>query len=186
MKAWHFLREDMRLGYGDHRKVKVSEAITVDCDPVLCEAGLHGSVKPLDALNYSPGPIVCIVEINGTIFEGADKICGTSRKCIAMADATNTLHVFACWCAKRALRTADHTDERAWDAISTKLRWLKGEATDNELAAASAAASAAAWAAASAAARDAAWDAQNNFLEWQLNRLFDTPRGRRTDASKET
>jgi hypothetical protein len=50
MKAWHFLREDKRLGYGDGRLVRVGH--TLRCDPdriALCEYGFHGSVKALDA-----------------------------------------------------------------------------------------------------------------------------------------
>ena len=67
------------------------------------------------------------------------------------------LHEFACRCAERALTNAKVTDERSWTAIKVKRLWLKGEATDAELAAAWAAAGAAAWDAARAAAWDAAW-----------------------------
>jgi hypothetical protein len=88
------------------------------------------------------------------------------------------LHEWACRCAERALKRerekGREPDARCWAAIETKRAWLKGEATDEQLAAARdaastavrdaardaarAAASAAAWAAARDAAR-AAWDA---------------------------
>ena len=55
------------------------------------------------------------------------------------------LHEFACRCAERALTSAKATDERSWTAIKVKRLWLKGEATDAELAAARAAAGGAAW-----------------------------------------
>lgn len=65
------------------------------------------------------------------------------------------LHNLACDCAERALvLQRDRGDEpvpRSWNAIETKRRWLRGEATDDELASA--------WAAARAAAWDAAWGA---------------------------
>jgi len=92
------------------------------------------------------------------------------------------LHEFACRCAEHALSRIDSPDQRSIDAISTKRKWLKGEATDEELSEAWAAAEAvaraeraarwvvprnaartvadaAAWAAVGAVARDTAWAA---------------------------
>src|SRR5690606_18447546 len=81
------------------------------------------------------------------------------------------LHEFACQCAERALALVDTPDPRSVAAIATKRAWLRGEATDDELAtaqdaalaaaqdAAEVAAEAAARAAAWAAAQDAAWAA---------------------------
>lgn len=59
------------------------------------------------------------------------------------------LHEFACRCAENALKMVDNPDPRSVEAITVKRRWLRGEATDEDLAAATAAA----WAAATAAAR---------------------------------
>ena len=75
------------------------------------------------------------------------------------------LHEFACRCAERALKKAKVTDERSWNAIKVKRAWLKGEATDEELAAARAAA-AAAWAAGAAGA--AAWAAWAAGAAWAV------------------
>lgn len=79
------------------------------------------------------------------------------------------LHEIACRCAEDALSRIDNPDPRSIHAIAVKRRWIAGEATDAELAAAEAAAwaaaRAAAWAAARAAgaaaraAEDAAWAA---------------------------
>ena len=88
---------------------------------------------------------------------GKDKSVASERTVIWMADATNTLHEFACLCAEDALRTAKVEDVRCWQAIETKRKWLRGEATDDELTAA--------WDAAWAAARAAARAAQNIELE---------------------
>ncbi len=65
------------------------------------------------------------------------------------------LHEFACRCAEEALKLVKDPDPRSVAAIEAKRKWLKGEITDEELAAARDAA----WAAARAAARAAAWDA---------------------------
>lgn len=100
---------------------------------------------------------------------------------------TPILHEFACRCAEDALSRIDNPDPRSIHAIAVKRRWIAGEATDEELAAAEAdawaaartaraaraawAAAWAAWAAAEAAAEtawaaawaawDASWDAQD-------------------------
>ena len=64
------------------------------------------------------------------------------------------LHEFACWCAVQALlrerEAGREPDPRSWAAIEVKRQWLRGEATNSELAAARAAA----WDAASTAAMD--------------------------------
>ena len=85
------------------------------------------------------------------------------------------LHLFACWCAERALiaeREAGHEpDPASWAAVEVKRRWVDGAASDDELEFARAAVRAAArvaawetvwatsWNAARAATRAAAWDA---------------------------
>jgi hypothetical protein len=159
MKGWHFLPDDGRLRWGlksqevtRGKKVRVGETIRIKGPLVLCERGLHGSERIIDALGYAPGALVCCCEYTGDILRGTDKFCATERIVIWMADATNTLHEFACWCAEESLTKAHVTDERSWTAIRIKRAWLAGEATDVELCAARNAA----WAAAADAARDAA------------------------------
>ena len=83
------------------------------------------------------------------------------------------LHACACRCAEDALSRIDNPDPRSINAIVVKRRWIAGEATDAELAAAEAAAwvartsaqdavEAATWAARTATwvARTDAWAAQ--------------------------
>lgn len=155
IKAWHFIAKDRRLGNGDGRKIRKGQTLKVDCEPVLCEAGLHGSKRPIDALTYAPGPIICRVEIGGHIIHGDDKLVGNERTVIWWADATVTLHEFACWYAERALKTAKVTDERCWNAIRVKRKWLKGEAAYADLVTSHAAAWDASRDALSSAARSA-------------------------------
>ena len=80
------------------------------------------------------------------------------------------LHEFACVCDEYALSLIDNPDPRSIKAIEVKRAWMRGEATDEELAACEAAAIDAAWAAIDAAwaaidaawaARDAAWAARD-------------------------
>ena len=176
MLAWHLLSEDKRLGYDDGRLVEVGQTLECDGKPVLCDNGMHGSVRLIDAAYYASGPIVCRVKIEGDVIEDEDKLCGRRRTVLWMLDATKILHEFACSCAEDALALVAQPDPRSVAAIEAKRAWLRGEITDEELDAASAAAWAAsrdardaaraeAWAALDAAlyvARAAAWAASRS------------------------
>jgi len=181
---WHFATVDKagvpRLGYGDGREVRVGETLTVDCEPVVCQAGLHACPRALDALQYVTGSVVaCAVTLGGTIVQGtnahADKYAATERTVVGMLTAAQTdavLGAFARWCAlqvaylwempdivREYLTTGNESDrdaamDAAMDAASAAAR-----AADADAAAAWAATRAAAWAAAWAATRAAAWDA---------------------------
>ena len=168
--GWHFLAdvaagEEPALPHGDGRIVRVGETLTVDPPIVPCERGLHASRRALDALDHAPGALVCRVRLSGEIAEhdGDNKLAASARTVLWMADATRTLHEFAVWVARQALlrerRRDREPDRRSWEALRVKARWLRGRATDAELAAA--------WDAARAAARDAA----NERLETMLLRL---------------
>ena len=158
MLAWHFLRGDRRLSYPPHTLVEVGQKLTVKPPLKLCTWGLHASKRAIDALQYAPGSIACRVELSGEILESGDKVCATERTVLQMVDATNILHEFACWCAEQALlrerEAGQEPDPRSWAAVDAKRKWLRGEITDSELAAA--------WDAAQAAreAAQAAWAAQ--------------------------
>ena len=67
------------------------------------------------------------------------------------------LHEFACRCADRALQRADNPDPRSIAAVEAKRKWLRGEISDQELAAACRAARSAEWHATRATGREAAW-----------------------------
>lgn len=82
------------------------------------------------------------------------------------------LHELACVFAECALAAAREAgrepDARSWAAIETKRKWLRGEATDEQLAAARGAERAAA----EAAAPGGAWGAERAAeREWQLEQV---------------
>ena len=161
MKAWHFLAEDCRLRYDDRQLVEPGSVIELPRgrDLVLCEWGLHASKRPIDALKYAPGSVLCRVELSGGVVHDTDKSVGHRREVLWMADITWELHELACWCAEAALRAANVTDERSWNAIRVKRAWMDGEASDADLSAAANAAMNAAWSAAMNATWNAAWNA---------------------------
>ena len=163
MKAWYFSGTDCRLRYGDGRVIEAGETHIVECKPILCEQGLHGSVKPLDALSFAPGPMVWRVELSGDLDIGDDKVAATSRKYLWGYDATDVLCKFARLCALDVIHL--------WDAPEVVVRYLKTGDEPLRAAALEAtleAAGGAAWSAARkkawAAAWAAAWEKQNKRL----------------------
>ena len=161
-EAWHWIAPDRMTRYAPRVPIVVGETLRVEPPLALCERGLHGSIRAIDALQYAPGTIVCRVRMSGDIVRGDDKLVATERTVLWMYDATRVLHEFACCVAEAALLLADVGDARYWQAIEAKRAWLRGEVDDVQLAAARAAASSAAWAAASSAAWAAAWDAASS------------------------
>ena len=79
-----------------------------------------------------------------------------------------TLRLFAVWCARESMKLADNPDPRSIAACDVAEKYALGQATENELAAASAAA----WAADRAAAWYAAWDAASA-AAWAADRAAD-------------
>ena len=189
MKAWHILNKERQLNYGHGEIVEAGKIYKCEFPYVynhntydeltLCKAGMHGSIKPLDALTYASGPIICRVEITGKIVKGADKIVGVERKILNLFDGTDVLKKFARMCA------LDVVD--LWDAPDIVIDYLKTgneDLRDAVMYAVMYASSAATWDASSAATCDAsrvaamyaswdaswvaAWEKQNK----RLYRLF--------------
>ena len=77
---------------------------------------------------------------------------------------------FALWCAERVRHLM--TDSRSTNALDVAARHLRGEATDEELAAARDAARDAAWAASRAAEWDDAWAAERAAQRTELERML--------------
>lgn len=80
--GWHFLRADMRLGYGDGRTAAVGKTLSIPASrgPSMCSNGMHASVRPSDAAGFGKGPVVTRVEVWGDISTDSDKFCGRHRR----------------------------------------------------------------------------------------------------------
>jgi len=99
MKAWHFLQNSGKLRDGTKPP---PDGVWLEYPGIrrICESGLHASIKPLDALGYSPGNIVCRVEVDTFQMITRDyKINVCRRKIIWRYNASEVLHHFACLCA---------------------------------------------------------------------------------------
>ena len=162
--AWHWLPEMGKLTHGDRRKVVPGHTMKFNGGLVICSSGFHASVRAIDALANAPGPIIQRVECFGLgdSCGHTDKLVCRERKCLWIADATDTLRAFARWCALSVIEK--------WDAPPIVRQYLEtGDESIRD------AAMAAAW----DAARDAAWDAardasraaQNTKLEEMLMAL---------------
>ena len=164
--GWHFLAEDRRLQFGTREVVEAGKTYMAEGPLKMCQNGVHASRRAVDALQYAPGPVVCRVRLSGEIQHDTDKSVARHRTVLWIADATAILHEFALVCGHEALgyRDAAHgdVDSRSWAVLDIKAKWLRGEATDDELARAAEAA----W-----AAEAAARDTQNIILELMLESL---------------
>ena len=137
---------------------------TVTVDDVLTWGPCHSEVKVREMAAPLGERFDALDVLRATHITAEDRLWTVLRP--EMIDEP-TLHEYACRSAEWALAFVAlggaTIDPRSLAAIEVKRRWVRGEATDEDLAAARAAARAAAWdaswAAAWAAARDASWDA---------------------------
>ena len=175
--AWHFLSigHDGQPILRDGRALPQNgEWLEHDGPTVLCESGLHASLRAIDALSYAPGTYVTRVECEEVV-EGSDKIVCRRRRVLAGADLSEVLSAFARWCALSCLdnwpdppqvvldwlMTGDEQYRSAAESAARSAAWSAAESAARSAAwsAAWSAAESAAWSAAESAARSAAWSA---------------------------
>ena len=163
MKAYHFLRDDMRAGEGNEPAWKVGETRTLPARRkiVPCDYGYHASPTLFDALAYAPGSMACIVEIDGDVTphgSPVDKYAARTRTLVVAVDLTYSLRMFAADCAEHVLPIFEKErpgDDRPRKAIEAARAYARGEIDEAARAAAREAAGAAAMAA------ERAWQRQH-------------------------
>ena len=194
MKYYKFLTADNKGKYSEYDFTKYlpnddkpGKWLRKIDNPVLCEKGYH-CFMPEHILEWIEAQLF-EVEINGRHVHGDDKTVTRQMRFIRKVDTWNdkTARLFACYCARDTLPIFEKkypNDNRPRVAIETAERYANGEATIEELNAASdaanAAASAAVRAAAWAAARDAASDAASA-AAWAA--AWDAARAAASDAA---
>lgn len=114
MLGWHFTK-GMRLR--DGTPLEAGRLYIVTGPLIMCERGLHASVRAIDALRYAPGCMLSRVELGGELLTDTDKACATERRVLWCADATRTLREFAIIVATEALEYVEARGCR--DAVYT-------------------------------------------------------------------
>ena len=92
-RYYHFVSSTLRDGSPIPAD---GEWLSVEGTLRLCSRGLHASEHVADAVRYAPGTTLCIVELDGEIIKGSDKVCASKRKIIARFDAAALLRKDAC------------------------------------------------------------------------------------------
>lgn len=174
MKLYKFLDGDQSCHGGAHTWSLPTddgpgEWTTPIDDLSACERGYH--LCRVSDLAQWPAPDLYEAEARGDVLEVDDKVIAHECRLVRRVDAwtEQSARAFACDCAEHVLPIFDRLapdDDRPRKAIETARRFARGEADQEELAAAWDAARDAARAAARAAARDAdraaswaaAWD----------------------------
>lgn len=143
--GWHFLAAPGRLR-DRSTSAKPGEYEVYEGKLEICSGGLHFSRRPLDAVRYAPGSWVRYVECYELGEQWFDKGVCRVRGVVWEGDASEILHEFACRIAEKVLNRIEMNRGKvapsSWAVIEAKRRWLRGEITSEEL----------------AAAREASWD----------------------------
>ena len=126
----------------------------------LCKKGYHLTDES-HLIDWICGNQLFEAEADGEVLQGDNKVCCRRVRLLRQVDGWNdrTLRLFAVWCARESLKLVKEPDPRSIYACDVAEKYANGQATKEELDAASYAAWDAAMDAAWDAARDAAWDA---------------------------
>jgi len=160
--AWHFT-DGMSLR--DGQSLEVGGKYTYEGEVKICESGYHASRRLIDALKFASGSQLSHVECWGDVQEQGDKLVARNRTVLWTIDATMILHEFACQVAEIALSKIENPDPHSLAAIDAKRKWIRGEISDEEFAAARSAARYATGSATRYAARYAA-DSAARYAAW--------------------
>jgi hypothetical protein len=168
MKAWHFVADKLR----DGRDVPpVGVKLVHSGELIMCEAGLHASLHPFDALQYAPGHNLCLVECGGIMLHQEDKLVCTARTILQKQNVRELLYDFACTEAWAIVKDKPNLPQ----VLRNYLLGTPGQ-RDRLREAARDAARDKAWSAARGVAWDAAWDAARGAA-------WDAARGTALDAA---
>ena len=163
--AWYFAPADWRLCRSTSDDLDNRWLITagttheVTYPSEMRARRLYACVKAFDALRHARSANICRVRLSGTISRDDEVYFATRCEYLAVADATKTLHRFACVVAREILSFVAcaglRIDSRSWNAVLAKDAWLAGDIDDAAL----------------CMARTAAWEA-STFQPSMSFRLF--------------
>jgi len=140
MKAYKFLKDDYKSGSGDEPPWVEGEKRIYEGKVVICKSGHHSSPTWYNALKYAPGSVAAIVEVSPPLDKQEDKYASAECTVIKMRNVEYVLREWGIRCAERALKRANVTDERSWNALTVARMYNDGFADKYDLDAAWAAA----------------------------------------------
>jgi hypothetical protein len=178
MIGYHFVNDKLR----DGRSIPKNGEWLEHKGPLkLCDAGLHWSKHPFDALTYAPGTVLCLVELAGETIHSTDKSVSERRRIIKRFDATEMLIGFARWQAYQVLELWS-APEIVKQYIYTGDKSLAEEAATEAARAAWAATEAATWA---ERASEATWAAEAAWASAAAEKVVRAARAAATEAATE-
>jgi hypothetical protein len=158
--GWHFVASN-RLARDGITLIEPGYTYSTDEPNIVpCFSGLHLSENAIDALKHAPGLVVCRCELTGELVSHGDPIdkwIGRERTVLWMADATNVVLLWTCWCVRQIWDQLK--DERSKRAIEVVELFVAEQVSREEVKTAANAANAAYDAYASYAAYAAAYAA---------------------------
>ena len=137
---WHFIHGDNCLAHRDGRKVVAGETLKVEGEIATREWGLHASKNILDALSHASSPILCLVTLGGKVIHENGLSVAEERTVLWKYDTWYMLREYICNVLEdhidREGRAGYKVDPRCMTALEVSRRHLHGEATNDELKAA--------------------------------------------------
>ena len=173
--AWKILKKGMKSENGDVKWVK-NKWREHKGELIRCNAGFHASKSLFDAIQYVTPGIVCLVEYDGRVLQGDDKLVAEKMRVVKTYKVTKKMWVeWSIYCSKLVLKNFEKVfpdDNPPRLAIKAAQNWLDNPTVKNQRLAESAAGSvrsaagSAYWSAAMSAAlsaRTAYWSARTAY-----------------------
>ncbi len=107
--AWHFVPSNMKLAHSNE-PVELGRTYHVKGKIIPCENGLHGSIRLLNALQYSSSSMLTRCRYDGEIVHQSDKLVASERTILWIGDIEPILHEAAC--GGRSMTMTDPTTTR--------------------------------------------------------------------------
>jgi hypothetical protein len=120
--AWHFITSTGLLRDGS-KAAADGEAETYDGELIICEKGLHASVRLIDAVAYAPGTTLRLVKVFNAITE-RDKLVCSRREIVHTLDFTKILEEFASYVTDK-VRYEERTPSFFWNSPKNRVIELK-------------------------------------------------------------
>lgn len=123
--GWHYPDNNLKLRYGDGRRIRIGETLSIDGNPHLAKFGLHADVDPISATHFidsRSSRVITRVALFGNVhFSTMGLAAATHRKVIA---AYATGPAFVSYLVERAGDVADMCGCLLQQIVADELEYL--------------------------------------------------------------